>query len=83
MLIDNITIKVKAESTSDIVRVELYIDGNNVRNFDSHPYNYDDSGLSDGVYTIRAMARDANGKESDRTITIGINVDPNAPTPTP
>jgi 1A family penicillin-binding protein len=72
------TIKVKAESTSDIVRVELYIDGSNVRNFDSPPFNYDASGLSDGIHTIRAMARDANGKESDRTITIGVNVDPNA-----
>ena len=81
-LSSSFTIKVKAESTSDIVRVEFYIDGSNVRNFDSPPYNYDASGLSDGIHTIRAMARDSNGKESDRTITIGVNVDPSV-TPTP
>ena len=81
---DSFTIKIKAESTNDIVRVELFIDGVNKRNFDGPPYSYDVSGLSDGVHTIRAMARDSSGKESDRTITIGVNVDPNAsPSPTP
>lgn len=81
---NNFTMKAKVDSTSDIVRVEFYIDSNNVRNFDGPPYSYDVSGLSDGIHILRAKARDANGKESERTITIGVNVDPNiAPSPTP
>lgn len=78
---NSFTIKILAESTADIVRVELYIDGENKRNFEGLPFEYS-ANLSDGVHTLRAKAKDANGKESDRTITIGVN-SPWNPTPSP
>jgi 1A family penicillin-binding protein len=84
----NFTVKLSAESTSDIVQIELEIDGEKKRTFDGPPFTYDVSGLSDGVHTLKAKAKDANGREADRTITIGVNVPWNysptpAPTPTP
>ena len=78
-------VKVRADSTSDIVQVELEVDGVKVRTFTGPPFEHDVT-LSDGVHTIRAKARDANGKESDRSITVGVNTswDSNlTPTPTP
>lgn len=84
----NFEVKIRAESTVNIERVEFYIDGNNKRNFSGPPYTYEVTeavdNLSDGLHTLRAKARDVDGRESDNTITIGVNVDPNAtPTPTP
>lgn len=67
------TIKVSANSTSDIVQVELEIDGVKKRTFDAEPFTYEVD-LPDGVHSLRAKAKDASGKESDRKITIGVNV---------
>ena len=78
-------VKVRADSTADIVQVELEVDGVKVRTFTGPPFEHDVT-LADGVHTIRAKAKDANGKESDRSITIGMNTtwDSNlSPTPTP
>ena len=76
-------VKVRADSTSDIVLIELEVDGTKIRTFTGPPYEQDVT-LSDGVHTIRAKARDANGKESDRSITIGVNVAWDySPSPTP
>ncbi|MFI5240877.1 MAG: penicillin-binding protein [Microgenomates group bacterium] len=70
---NNFTIKVKAESTVDIVQIELEIDGNKVRTFTGPPFEYAAT-LADGVHTLRAKAKDSNGTESDRKITIGVKV---------
>lgn len=67
------TIKVTAESVTDIALIELEIDGTKVRSFSGPPYEYE-ADLSDGVHSLRAVATDANGKQSDRKITIGVNV---------
>lgn len=79
---NDFTIKVTAESTGDIIQIELEIDGTKVTTFSVPPYEYPVS-LPDGVHTLRAKAKDSNGKESDRQITIGVNVpwDYVAPTP--
>ncbi len=69
---NNFTIKVRADSIAEIVQIELEIDGNKVRTFTGPPFEYA-ANLSDGVHTIRAKAKDSNGKESDRVITIGVN----------
>jgi 1A family penicillin-binding protein len=78
-------IQIRADSTSDISLVELYIDGNKKRSFDGPPYTYDASGLSTGVHKLKAKAKDTNGKEAEREITIGVGVawDYTPPTPTP
>ncbi len=83
-LSNNFTIKFKADSSVDIVSAELEIDGTKVKDFTTLPFEYQVSGLSDGAHILRAKAKDANGKESDRTITIGVNGPWNpSPTPTP
>lgn len=79
---DSFTVKIIANSTSDITRIELYIDGTSVRNFDSPPYSHDVSGLSTGVHKLKAVAKDADGHQSERTITIGVGVEWNySPSP--
>lgn len=71
---NNFTIKVTASSTSDIVQIELEVDGEKVRTFTGPPFEYE-ADLEDGVHTLRAKAKDEDGHESDRTITIGVNTD--------
>ena len=81
---NNFTIEVSAESTTKIVQIELEIDGEKKRTFDGPPFTYEVSGLSDGVHELRAKAKDENGNESDRKITIGVNTAWNfSPSPTP
>lgn len=79
---NSFTIKFTADSVNDIVQADLYIDGSKVKSFSSIPYTYD-ANLSNGVHTLRAVATDSQNKQSDRTITIGINIDWNASTPSP
>jgi 1A family penicillin-binding protein len=50
---NDFTVKVKADSTADIVQIELEIDGTKVRTFTGPPYEHPVS-LTDGVHTIRA-----------------------------
>jgi 1A family penicillin-binding protein len=75
-------IKIKPVSSSTISRVELYIDGTNIRNFDGPPYEHHAVSVSDGVHTIRAVAKDSGGHQSERIITIGVNTDWDSPVPT-
>lgn len=79
---NNFTIKFTADSTNDITTADLYIDGTKATSFSSIPYEYSTS-LSDGVHTLRAVATDSAGKQSDRTITIGVNTAWNTASPTP
>lgn len=72
--IDNtFTVKFKADSTSNIVSGSLDVDGKNVRNFDALPFE-SPVNLSDGVHTLRAVAKDSSGKQAERTITVGVKV---------
>ena len=84
-LSNQFTIKVRADSTSDIGLLTLEIDGTSVRSFDSLPYTFD-ADLQNGVHTIKAIAVDSKGNKSDREITVGVGVewDSNqSPSPTP
>lgn len=81
---NSFNIKVRPQSTSKIVRVELFLNDSNVRNFDGPPYEYATSTLSDGIYKIKAVAKDENNNQAERTITIGLNVPWNySPSPEP
>lgn len=80
---NKLTIEVRADSTANIVQIELEIDGTKVRTFTGPPFRHEVD-LTTGVHKIRAKAKDDKGKESDRTITIGVNVPWDfSPTPTP
>jgi len=85
-------IKFRADSTNDIVSAGLEVDGKNVRNYDSMPFEYQIDNLSTGVHTIKAIAKDSSGNQSDRNITVGVKVawdfnsspsPSSSPTPTP
>ncbi len=77
------TIEVRADSTGNIIQIELEIDGTKVRTFTGPPFKHEVD-LVDGVHEIRAKAKDDKGNESDRTITVGVNVPWDfSPTPSP
>jgi hypothetical protein len=81
---NNFTIKVRADSTSKIVQIELEIDRVKKRTFDGPPFTYEVTDISNGVHEIRAKAKDEKGNESDRRITIGVNTSWDfTPTPSP
>ncbi|MBI1864090.1 PBP1A family penicillin-binding protein [Candidatus Woesebacteria bacterium] len=82
-LSNNFTIKVKAQSISDIALLDLEIDGVKVRSFSSLPYEYNVN-LANGVHSLRAIGHDANNNQSDRVITIGVNTNwDSVPSPAP
>ena len=82
-LSNDLTIKVRANSTSQIVQIELEIDGVKKRTFDGPPFT-ESVTLSDGVHQIRAKAKDQDGHESDRQIIVGVNTSWDAsPSPSP
>jgi 1A family penicillin-binding protein len=81
---DSFNVNFTADSTSDIVEASLEIDGSKVRGYTGPPFEYDVTGLSDGPHQIKARVKDANGKEADSMIRIGVNVAWDySPTPTP
>ena len=67
------SVEIKAESINDIVNLDLEQDGTRVRSFTKPPFKQDIE-LTNGVHTLRAKARDSKGNESDRSITIGVQV---------
>lgn len=76
-------VKVTAASTHTISQIELEVDGTKIRTFTGPPYEHDVD-LPDGVHKLRAKARDSEGNESDRQITVGVNVAWDySPTPSP
>lgn len=82
-LSNSMVIKVKVDSINDIALLELEIDGNKVRSFSGLPFEYNVN-FSDGVHKIRAIAHDSKNNQSDRQITIGVNVPWDyLPSPTP
>jgi hypothetical protein len=77
-------IRFSAESTVSIVNVDLEIDGTHIRSFDGPPFSHQVSGLANGTHQIRVRVKDANSKESDSMIRIGVGVEWNlTPTPSP
>jgi len=79
------SVEVAADSTNDITEVRLYVDGERIRSFTSPPYTHELT-LGDGVHKIKAVGHDVKGNESEREITVGVNIawdySP-SPTPTP
>ena len=70
-------IKLKVTTSAGVEVVELYIDTAKVRSFTGAPYEYN-TDLTDGVHELKAIVKDKDGKQKDRTITIGINTEWNA-----
>lgn len=85
-LSNNFNYEIKASSTSNIIEVKIEVDGVSVRSFTNPPYK-DELNLADGVHKIRVVAKDKDGHESDRTITVGVKTAwdyvPSTPSPSP
>lgn len=77
-----ISIKFRADSTSDITQADLYIDDAKVASYSNPPFEYQATDLTDGPHKFKAIARDADGRQAEKTITIGVNSAWNA-TPSP
>ena len=76
-------VEIRAESVNEIVEVRLYVDGNRVRTFTGPPYSYELE-LANGIYKIKAVAKDEKGNESEREITVGVGMEWNySPSPIP
>lgn len=81
---NNFTAKFFADSTSDVTKVELYLDNSKVRSFDGPPFEHSFSGVSDGAHQLKVKAWDKDNHEAESMIRIGVNVAWDiTPTPTP
>ena len=75
--------EVKVDSIYQVTEVRLEIDGTKYRTFTGGPYK-EDINFSTGIHNLRVVARDEKGKETDRSITIGVGVPWDyTPSPTP
>lgn len=75
-------VRIKADSTSDILEVVLFVDGSVYRTFSKPSYNTN-LDLSEGVHKLKAKAKDKDGHVSEKEITIGVGVEWNYAPPTP
>lgn len=77
-------VRIDPKSTTDIVQVEIELDGVKQGTLASAPWRMELRNVSTGTHILRAKASDKNGKESDRTINIGVGVPWNySATPSP
>lgn len=77
-------VRVTPSSTSAITQVQIQLDSNTPVLLTGSPWRTTLSNVTNGVHTMTATAKDSGGHESNRIITIGVNVPWNAtPTPTP
>lgn len=70
---ETVELKIEAKSNSEIVQVEIELDGIKQATLTSSPWSMTLSGVKKGVHELRAKAKDKNGTESDRKIKIGVN----------
>jgi len=76
-------VEMRADSTSSITQVELYVDGTKIVSFTKPPFKQEVN-LSDGIHKIKMRATDSNNNSSEREITVGVKTNWEAtPTPTP
>jgi 1A family penicillin-binding protein len=87
--VDSNTIQFRFEITSEkeIEWVKFYLDDVEEEKFTSRPYTKTIENLKDDQHKVRVVARDKDGKESDRVHEFGVNEDWNpvpslTPTPT-
>ena len=78
---NDVKVKFIVDSVYNITEAWIELDGNRIRSFTSMPYEHT-MVLEDGAHKIRAAAKDEKGNESERIITIGVNIPWDQPSPT-
>jgi len=74
--LSNNTVNLKAKITSnyDIKNVKIYINGNEIKNYDENKKEIDESvNLSDGIYEFKIKATNSKDKSAESTIKFGVN----------
>ena len=71
---ETVTVRFEVSSNKPIDWVKLYVDGELEQEFKSVPYSKEIK-LLDGQHIIRVLARDEDGRESDRIHEFGMNED--------
>lgn len=80
---NNIDVRIDANSTSDVTQIELQIDNGQKILLTDKPWRTTIPNVANGVHTLTAIATDSANHQSNRVITIGVNVSWDAiPTPT-
>jgi len=82
---NNFPVKLKAKGIKKIIEVKVFVDGQEKKVFATKPYEFDLT-LPDGLYTVKAVAKDEDGQTGEREAKIGVNLPWNwqpSPTPTP
>jgi membrane peptidoglycan carboxypeptidase len=84
-LSNDFEVRIRAESTNDVEKVEVFVDGNRRKTLTQRPFSFSLS-LVDGTYELKAKATDSRGKEAESTIKVGVGVEwdweESTPTPT-
>lgn len=75
-------VEIKAESVTDISKVEIYVDNDLKRTIDNAPYKTSLS-LTDGIYTLKARAVDKDGNSNENSIQIAVGGPISTPPPSP
>lgn len=70
---NNFRLKIDARSTKPIDQVTIELDGISRGTLTSTPFELNLTAVTDGPHKLRALARDKDGRESDKTINIGVN----------
>lgn len=71
---NNVEIKAKIASLSPIKKVEIYVNGNKVKDIDGDNKEINETiHLDDGTYEIRVVARNEKDQSGDSVIKIGVN----------
>lgn len=78
---NNVEIKIDPQSTSQILELEIEVDGVKQGTITSPPWIMI-LNIKNGPHEIRAKAKDKEGHESDRKIKIGVNQTWDSPAPT-
>jgi len=71
---NNVEIQARITSLSNIKNTKLFINGEEVKNFDGNRNELNEAvNLSDGVYEIKIVAINEKDKQGESTIKIGVN----------
>ena len=80
---NDVQIQITAASQGNITKIELYVDGSKVKEYDNNNNVSDTVTIGNGLHDMRAHATDDKGQSTDTDIHFSINQDYTTPTPTP
>lgn len=77
---NNVRVEAEATSTNEVIRLEIYVDGNKIKETGSKSISEIIS-IPDGSHILKVRAQDNQGNSSERSVKIGIKVPYSEPAP--